>query len=431
MTSLFSQLFYYDNTHVYSDDMFASMWKDDREQFIRIAFYLRGHNNSFSGNNRIITPRGEHKIFYQIIRWLSYNQLADLILLLPLIPRCGYWKDLLMLLGTPAEPSVLALFVTQLRTDFQNYHGPIRKDISMLAKWIPNEGSSYDRGYNVYGKLTKLMRISRKALRVNYLVPLRRFLNITEQLITDKHWEVISYPQVPARALKLHATIFQSNDKKRYEEFMNKTYITYPWKMFLPKLVTCTLSDIPYDNNREVIINPSLVLAIDISGAMTGFPFTLSKALFAESGAKYWLPYEYVTPFSTGLTGGNGVIEVKETNVLTRTVSFLKFYNNGFDIKDTISAVDKLPMLEDTDKSKHLIILSNFLVNPTEFTMIRRCHVTFWGLKDAPIIIKDYPLLTMIEGYDVNIYHELCKGKILTREKYKELIVSCLTDVSI
>jgi hypothetical protein len=135
-----------------------------------------------------IVGRGERKIFHQVIIWMSHHKLPELIRILPHIPNYGYWKDLLVLMGTPAETDVVKLFGDQLIRDYISYHSHIPGLISMAAKWTPNERSSSDIRHNTYGKIARHMKVSRKILRKQYLVPLRQYLPVTEQMVSAKQW---------------------------------------------------------------------------------------------------------------------------------------------------------------------------------------------------------------------------------------------------
>lgn len=246
MSELLCNLFYYssknndmiskihdlniDYPDEFTDDMFEEMWTHDKNQFIIILFYLRSHRKQ---SNKIVGP-GNKTIFYHALLWMSYTKLSELLIIIPYIPDCGYWKDLLILMGTPAEIHVIRFFGTQLMRDYESYNKTVSGFISLAAKWTPNEGSSSDKKYNTNRKIATFLNVSRKILRTQYLVPLRKYLSITEQLITDKNWSAINYQTVPKLSLKTHSEIFLKNDNTRFTSYINTSHSDYITNLYLP-----------------------------------------------------------------------------------------------------------------------------------------------------------------------------------------------------
>lgn len=207
-------------------------------------FYLRKHRKGtpieLKQEPKIpeihITGRGERKIFQKAIVWMSNSssvtdvnndKLKVLLKILPYIPDCGYWKDLLVLMGTPAEPAVIKLFGDQLIKDHISYHNTVPGLISMATKWAPNEGSSSDMRHNTYGKIAGYMGVTRKILRKEYLVPLRRYLPVTEQIVSNKQWSLVNYNMVPRLGLKLHKNTFLKYDADRFNNFLDISHVDY------------------------------------------------------------------------------------------------------------------------------------------------------------------------------------------------------------
>jgi hypothetical protein len=459
--SLLSELFYYSAKTRYTEEMFEQMWNYDKNLFIRTVFYLRQHRSYVRNSTvqtikengsttddipvlnlliqnsdpmptiptlkqtlRKVVGRGERKIFYQVIRWMSYHKLPELINLLPYIPDYGYWKDLLILLGTPAETHVINMFATQLIMDYQSFHRPVPGLISMAAKWTPNEGSSYDRNYGAFGKIAQVINISRKALRKYYLVPLRRYLSVTEQIVAEKRWIAINYNMVPQRSLQLHGKIFETHDSERYFEYINRSSTEYFKKLQLPPLVSSILN---IEGEQISALNCSAekspsedrsnsIYGIDISGSMTGFPITLAACMCIESGNQSWIPFlfEADTDGQEKLLGISGQTYVDQINNILAT----QIDNTvGMNLEICI----KLTRL--TNK-RHLIIISNTLLDISEIPPLdENIHLTYWSINTNPITIQDYLHCTIIEGYDLNIYLELREGNILSRDSYKNIIM--------
>jgi len=476
-----------------SNDMFDRMWDYDRNEFMRIAFYLRQHRRITSVSNNItrtVMGRGERKIFYQIITWLSHNKLPELLILLPYIPDYGYWKDLLVLMGTNAENAVIFLFATQLIFDHGIFNSPIPGLISMAAKWTPNEGSSSDLKHNTYSKIAKCMNISKKILRTQYLVPLRRYLSVTEQIVGDKRWSSVNYNMVPQLSLQLHSKTFLQHDHDRFVSYLNTGYtdhikrVSVPTPMYLipttrynmipirshvkdnenvsehiiqddyisrlmpiPQLIdikTCSNNDIitilgkdlPITNHgRNTTIEPNssnTIRAIDISGSMAGFPITLAGCMCVEANDDIWIPldidnsmdekvkYVHINKCSIG-SFTDRILNIASIGNITHNKVV------GYNIENCVTSARSLG-------KNHLIIISNILLDDSELTNIigndMEVHVTYWSINMSPITIRTHTLLTIIEGYDINIYVELTQGHILNRDRYKDIIIkSMYTDI--
>jgi hypothetical protein len=69
------------------------------------------------------------------------------------------------------------------------------------------------------------------------------------------------------------------------------------------------------------------------------------------------------------------------------------------------------PSLEPTGKI-HLIVITNTLVDESEFPKPENVndiplHITYWVVTMNPVNIIDREGLTVIEGYDINVYNAL------------------------
>jgi len=418
--NIICKLFYYSEDEEYNDEIFHDLWNYDintRNELLRTIFYLRSHRKNSTG-------RGLKNIFYKFLIWMSNYELASLIKIIPYIPDCGYWKDLLILMGTGAEVTVIELFGDQLKKDYISYNQIIPGLISMVSKWTPNERSSYDKKYNVFGKIAKYMKISRKTLRCKYLVPLRRYLTVTEQLISDNSWEVINYNLVPKLSLKKYTNSFKKHDYIRFNNFINTTYLGFDKKLELPALVRSYLSSdyIPTSNSfHSHNNNISTEFAIDISGAMSGFQQIVACSLCIDYGNKKWIPFKhwdnntYIVKDIIGNTSvdkiKNMIFDVSELNIA------------GFN--DLEGAIKISNDFNDNNKQLHLIILSNVLLDDSEFPEISKYqninHITYWSINLNNINIIEKSKITIIEGYDLKIYSYLCSGNILTRKIYKDI----------
>lgn len=396
--------------------MFDEIWNHDKNRFIAVLFYLRRHRRE--PMTKYISGRGERKIFYQAIIWMSHHKLESLRLIIPYIPDCGYWKDLLVLMGTPAESTVVSLFATQLHKDYSSYTSPIPGLVSLASKWTPNEGSSSDKAHGTFGKIAREMRLTRKALRTIVLVPLRKYIGVTEQVISEKKWDSIKYPLVPKLCLSMNASIFAKNDNERFENYNNSiTQNRQP----LPVLVESIL----YNRGTPMNIitdNKSLLIAVDISGSMAGIPLALGASMCHESGVDCWVPFD----FDDSSNSSNQDRDIVKPREIARNMGTTC-------VDDIITATGHGASLDDClrialERNKqHIIIVTNMALDESEFPLpTSGLHVTHWCINQKIPTIISKNNITVIEGYDINIYTELCRGVIITSDHYKNIVLQTL-----
>jgi len=438
MSQLLCDLFYYSPNTIYTDDMFDQMWNYNKNEFVLILFYLRMHRNNIINNvigeSFCISGYGERKIFHQAIRWMSLHKLRDLNIILPYIPDCGYWKDLLVLMGTPAEHSVVQLFSIQLLKDYQSYNQSPPGPISLASKWTPNEGSSSDKHHDTFGKIAKCMGISRRTLRTKYLVPLRKYLNVTEQLVSRHNWTSINYNNVPRYSLKLHSKSFIKHDSSRFNHYIsNNKPLQSPLlpssvKLFMSSNTSILLSSSQSSNPiiitaprniylkiHNSVYTPSSIFAIDVSGSMTGLPITLASCLCCEYNSQHWIPYH----FDNKSSSDNLPVLIDDINFHDKINSIINYNNPGFDINTCVTTAISLGF-------KHIIFFSNFLIDISELPIHDNIHITYWAFKNTRPTIIESITSTIIEGYDINIYYSLQHGSIITKNSYKEKLLNKL-----
>lgn len=409
MSDLLQKLFYYTLEDTFKDEDFLKMWNYDRDQFISIIFYLRSHKNT-----EHIFGRGIRKIFYHFLIWMSYQHLYELLILIPFIPSIGYWKDLLLLMDTPAEYAVIQLFSIQLQNDYINYikHVPI----SLVAKWTPNEHSSYDKKYNICNKICAAMMIDKKTLRKKYLVPLRSYLHVAEQLITTKKWELIDYSTLPKKCLQLHKNKFLKYDHDRFLTYMNYNYKKHIKNIYPPEILTLLLfsSDHSIVNN---VVNSDILFAIDVSGSMSGFPIIIAASLCVEIDNSQWIPFSLVDKVSNASDIYPIVFPTKNIYENFKSImDSISKYTCSQNISTCISIAEKI-------NKKHIIIITNIVPSVYELPK-STIGITYWVINNNPPIITEHNNITIINGYNKIIYQEFIFKNKISSDSYKNIILT-------
>jgi hypothetical protein len=195
----------------YFEFLLEECWKSSPLDTLRLGFYIRDCRGG----------KGEKLLFRAFCRWLLREHLHDLRTNMEHIPFYGSWKDLLIVfLGTPQESRAILQLANQLRADKAKLGTNEDKDITLAAKYAPNESGAFDKKFKVVAKLCSVLGVNKKQYRTDYLRPLRERSNIVEEQMCARGWDEIDYSKIPSIAGKRYKKAFVKHDKKRYDAFL-------------------------------------------------------------------------------------------------------------------------------------------------------------------------------------------------------------------
>ncbi len=176
--------------------------------------------------------KGEKKLFYTFMKLLYEYDKDTTVRLLYLIPEYGCWKDLweLVKIIPDFEYDTVKLVKETFKKDMEYYKNNECKKMSLLAKWLPREGSRYSDlailfSNNLYSNLK-----SRRKRIVQYrkdVSILNKALKTVEIYMCDKSWYDIKPENVPGRCLKLHTKAFLNEPNNKMIRHKN-TLLRYP-----------------------------------------------------------------------------------------------------------------------------------------------------------------------------------------------------------
>jgi hypothetical protein len=197
-------------------------WKINPEYTIAIIFNGRDRKNG----------KKEKKISNTAMLWLRENKPKTYSQnILTYVNKYGCWKDMLYIAYNTTTTShvmprdyELELFAIQLRkdkTDLQN-----NTNISLCGKWAPSENDKYDTRKQFAKKIATILYSSEDIKRMEkyrreYLVPLRKNIDIVERLMCNNEWEKINYSTVPGVASRRLFKAFMKHDEERYKQFLD------------------------------------------------------------------------------------------------------------------------------------------------------------------------------------------------------------------
>ncbi|RZC60514.1 hypothetical protein C5167_022278 [Papaver somniferum] len=137
----------------------------------------------------------------------------------------------------------------------------------------------------------------RDRLRKEYLVPLRKVLELPEVYMSSQMWESLPYNRVSSVAMKKYKRFFEEHDQERFNEYLesvNKGEAKIAAGALLPheiigSLIDALSSDLPSiaelqwrrmvdDMSKIGKLNDCLAIC-DVSGSMNGTPMDVSVAL--------------------------------------------------------------------------------------------------------------------------------------------------------
>jgi len=278
--------------------LLEASWLECPEATLRLIFQARDCRGG----------KAEKKIFYDSLAWLYSKSVATVLHNLPHVPFYGTWKDLLALVEQVPElkSAVGQIFATQLKEDLRllsalEFNPEDKMKISLCAKWAPSEGHHHDTKTKLSKEIANLLfpnnPTALKLYRTEYLVPLRKQLNVIERYLCARDWHHVPYACVPSRCMNINKKAFTKHDKERFGSFLlaamaGKTSVKGK-QMFPHELVKQYMDrkkkseDLVIELQWNSILEPlkesgllsSSVVLSDVSGSMSGTPMEVSIAL--------------------------------------------------------------------------------------------------------------------------------------------------------
>lgn len=196
-------------------------WNNNPYQTLAIIFNGRDRKNG----------KKEKQISNECMLWLRRNKPNTYKLnIMNYINKYGCWKDLIYISNKISKTTdffsnkyELVLFADKLKEDKKLLNED--KQISLCAKWCPSENDKNDKRRKYAHKIASILyskydKYKMEKYRKEYLVPLRKKIEIIETLMCNKEWNLISYPNVPSIASKKYLQAFLKNDNIRYLKYL-------------------------------------------------------------------------------------------------------------------------------------------------------------------------------------------------------------------
>lgn len=226
--------------YFYINDMINKIYNrnmvNEIEDLIVLAFQTRD----------IRGGKGERKLFYNIIRSLYEHDNESVRKVIHLIPEYGCWRDMWELLKMiPAlENDILTIILEQFKSDLAKYHTNDYSTMSLLAKWLPREGSGMHHGLaRKIANFIYSFELSERKRIIMYRKDtsmMNKALKTVEINMCDKTWSEIEPEAIPGRCLKIHTKAFlneTSCNSMRYPDNEDRMKCRKYFQEFIKELV--------------------------------------------------------------------------------------------------------------------------------------------------------------------------------------------------
>ena len=189
---------------------FMKVFYGDKLVAMKFLFFIRDRDEGL----------GERRIFRVIIKHLANVETEMIKAICPLIAEYGRYDDLLELFDTPLEEYVIMeVLGKQIAEDSEKCAN--KKNVSLLAKWLPSINASSKIQKARAKKILKVSKLKEKEYRT-ILSVLRKYIDVTERKMCEKEWGEIKYENVPSRANLNYNNAFLKHDEERRRKFLEQ-----------------------------------------------------------------------------------------------------------------------------------------------------------------------------------------------------------------
>lgn len=298
---------------------FELAFQEDPLGAMRCLFYARDIRGGL----------GERRVFRVLLPHISVRHTEELRNNIRFIPEYGRIDDFYSLIGTPLEEKMWEIVRYALSADKASMEEGC--PCTLLAKWLKKADASSPNTRKLGIYTAKKLGMSVYDYK-RLCVKLRKYIDVVEQRMSAREWDMINYPAVPSRAMMNYRKAFARHDQERFNEYLNKVQTgeqkinsatLYPYDIVEKilyhnedsKVLEAQWNNLPNYVDGDV----NAVVMADVSGSMSGRPMATSIGLamyFAErnKGA-------YHNLFMT-FSGNPKFVEVKGKTI-TQKINFI------------------------------------------------------------------------------------------------------------
>lgn len=282
------------------ESRFIRAYMENKDVATKILFFARDVRGGL----------GERRVFRVIFKWLANNKEETVRKNLAFVAEYGRYDDVLVLMGTPCEKDMLKFLKAQYEVDMKAMKE--KKDVSLLAKWLPSVNASNKETVFMAKKIIKYFAMNEATYRKS-IARLRAYIKIIENNLREKDY-TFDYEKQPSKAMFKYRKAFIRNDEERYNAFISKvekgevklnTFTLAPYELVEPFMQGCSMRKLTKQEQESINATwnslpdygseENAIAVIDTSGSMycSGKPVAASVALslgiyFAEHNKGYF-----------------------------------------------------------------------------------------------------------------------------------------------
>ena len=187
---------------------FVRAYTENADMAMKILFFARDIRGGL----------GERRVFRTVFSWLAKNEPDSVIKNMEFVAEYGRFDDLLALMNTPCEKTMITLIKNQFEEDMNAAEKG--ENVSLLAKWLPSVNASNKETVHPAKRIARAFGMNDAKYR-KALTMLRERIHIIENNLREKDYS-FDYEKQPSRAMFKYKRAFARNDGERYNEFLSR-----------------------------------------------------------------------------------------------------------------------------------------------------------------------------------------------------------------
>ena len=187
---------------------FVRAYTENADMAMKILFFARDIRGGL----------GERRVFRTVFSWLAKNEPDSVIKNMEFVAEYGRFDDLLALMNTPCEKTMITLIKNQFEEDMNAAEKG--ENVSLLAKWLPSVNASNKETVHTAKRIARAFGMNDAKYR-KALTMLRERIHIIENNLREKDYS-FDYEKQPSRARFKYNRAVARNDGERYNEFLSR-----------------------------------------------------------------------------------------------------------------------------------------------------------------------------------------------------------------
>lgn len=311
------------------------------------------------------------------------------------------WKDAKRFLCIGYDEQIIEIWAQRLQEDMDSMRA--NRSVSLAAKWFPSEHNTVDRHSCCWSVASKYLKISKKQLRKDYIVPLRFHLNIPERHIVLRDFSKVNYTLLSRRSRNKYHDLFMQHDRERYLNFLNAQEWTWiPTSYWSNDTLPKAPLNIPYipEVLGSLPASSGIMIIVDDSALMSPVIVNIAKKYVSDMlNRRLILLAPYSNPLNTTFVKTREEVISKIDEYTSKwehsEVSIETHVNIRLGIKSLKEKYSDLPIIIISCGSRLVAIDASDGIS------------LWWSVSHNPVNISESKDVSLISGYSLDLYNLL------------------------